>query len=217
MKIQNYVEDNTISLNDKLIGTDSEGNNTRNYTLESISDLFGVTPKYKVFTALLTQSGGGDTQYINWDDDPNTLTVGVTYTITSNDDNSNFIPNGAPDNNVGTSFIATSSVVAWGTDNTGDNQVSYNGGAPVATVLENTIGNIWFIYTGVGLYSVESNGLFTVDKSFSLIGTPSEGVQNNNFAGVNFESDSKFIIYVVEGDSIDDLLSKTPIEIRVYN
>lgn len=173
--------------------------------------------KYKVFTALLTQSGGDNTQYINWDDDPNTLTIGVTYTITSNDDNTNFVIAGAPNNNVGTSFVATSQIVGWNIDSQGDNQVSYNTGAPVATILENTIGNIWFAYNGVGSYFAMSNHLFTVNKSMGLIGTPTEGVLNNNFAGINSFGDTTFIISVMEEIPSNDLLYNVPIEIRVYD
>ena len=40
--------------------------------------------------------------------------------------------------------------------------------AVVATVLENTIGNIWFIYQSNGLYWINSNGLFTIDKTWGF-------------------------------------------------
>jgi hypothetical protein len=178
-------------------------------------------PPYKVFTALLTQSGGDDIQYINWDDNLNTLTIGVTYTITGNDDNSNFIPNGAPNNNVGTSFIATSSIVAWGTGNTGDNQVSYNTGAPVATVLENTIGNIWFTYDGVGTYFINSNGLFIESKTTLNIETLNTLSNGNIFKVFGDICSYPNIIAILGlntlGEPVDGGLYNTPIEIRVYN
>jgi len=169
-------------------------------------------PVYKVFTALLTQSGGDDSRSIT----DGITTIGVSYTI-ANYVAGDFTIIGAPNNLVGTSFIATGIFPDWGLSF--GSQLVFNFGAPVATILENTIGNIWFTYTGVGTYGVESNGLFIIDKSLSIIGTPSEGVQNNNFAGVNFGGDSQFQINVVEpaGVNIDDLLDRTPIEIRVYN
>ena len=177
------------------------------------------TSKYKVYTALLTQTGGDDIQAINWDDDPNTLTIGVTYTITSNDDNSNFIPNGAPNNNVGTSFVATSSVVAWGTGNIGDNQVSYNTGAPVVTVLENTIGNIWWTYTDIGNYIFNSDGLFNENKILSFV-TPNY-FNDYNIIGVMYSDINSGQITTINISNLtqpsNGLLYKTPIEIRVYN
>jgi len=179
------------------------------------------TSKYKVYTALLTQSGGDNIQVINWDDDPNTLTIGVTYTITGNDDNSNFIPNGAPNNDVGTSFVATSSVVEWGTGNTGVNQVSYNTGAPVVTVLENTIGNIWFTYNAVGVYNINSLGLFTENKTFNTVSdnldlrTPNAQRFSFNYTDINTGIITVFDPIAEAGQ--DGNLINTPIEIRVYN
>lgn len=178
------------------------------------------TSTYKVYTALLTQSGGdavfgqnGGTA-VGYSPE---LTIGVTYYISDNFQmECDFTNVGAPNNEVGTYFVATGTTPnTWGTYG----NLIFNTGAPVATVLENTIGNIWFTYNGVGTYSVVSNGLFIVDKSLSIIGTPLEGVQNNNFAGINYSGDSEFRINVVQpaGVSLDDLLYQTPIEIRVYN
>jgi len=174
-------------------------------------------PTYKVFTALLTQSGGNNLT----DQTSGTFTIGVSYNIDvylAGDDFSNIggppaSVNGAWD---GAWFIATGTTPL---NYSNGSLTQWNTGAPVATVLENTIGNIWFTYISFGYYTVESNGLFIIDKSLSIIGTPVEGVQNNNFAGVNFGGDSQFSISVVEpaGVNVDDLLYKTPIEIRVYN
>jgi len=55
MRIKNYLEDGTISLDDKLIGTDAQdSDNTKSYTIQ---DLQKVIRGYKVYTALLTQVG----------------------------------------------------------------------------------------------------------------------------------------------------------------
>jgi hypothetical protein len=71
MKIQSYPEDNNISLQDKVTGTDADdGKKTKNYTFQAIKDFFiaqgfgggssgasaETTPSYKVYTALLSQS-----------------------------------------------------------------------------------------------------------------------------------------------------------------
>ena len=172
-----------------------------------------ATPTYKVYTALLTQSGGDNIQYINWDDDPNTLTIGVTYTITENTA-TNFIPNGAPNNNVGTSFIATSSIVDWDNSNIGPNQVSFNTGAPVVTVLENTIGNVWFTYLEAGVYQFNSDELFTLNKTLIFIGNA------GSFIGVAYSSSTnsgELDMNNPVGAREDSTLLQTPIEIRVYN
>ena len=165
---------------------------------------------YKVYTALLTQSGGDDIQVINWDDDPNTLTIGVTYTITENDNNTDFISVGSPNNNVGTSFVATSTIVNWPVGpSTGNNQVLYNTGAPVVTVLENTIGNIWFTYQDVGNYFVNSDGLFITNKTYIDFGGFYGG---DNW--INIYDNSNVIELFGSNNGI---LANIPIEIRVYN
>lgn len=62
-----------------------------------------ATPKYKVYTALLTQSGGNNFQSIS----SGPLTIGVTYQIISQGANDDFTNVGAPNNNLGTYFVAT--------------------------------------------------------------------------------------------------------------
>jgi hypothetical protein len=191
--------------------------NVKYFASELQSDLLvsgNGASAYKVYTALLTQSGGDNPT----SDDNFSLTVGVTYTIgdfggpyTLGD----FTNVGAPDNNIGTSFVATGTTPnSWGIGI----QLFYNTGAPVVTVLENTIGNIWFTYDSVGTYLVNSNSLFTNSKSMSLIGSTFSGVQNGGLAGVNAAGDSLFYIYTsLNLATSDDELYNTPIEIRVYN
>jgi len=54
-KISTYPEPNPPSLNDFLLGTDvSDSDNTKNF---QISDIANLINPYKVYTALLTQSG----------------------------------------------------------------------------------------------------------------------------------------------------------------
>lgn len=175
------------------------------------SVIFNLTPKYKVYTALLTQSGGDDAQTI----DSGELTIGVTYRI--NQDNSGDFTNvGAPNNEAGTYFIATGTTPnSWGT-----NQLKYNTGAPVVTVLENTIGNIWFEFNNDGYYYVKSNNLFVSDKTFVLIGARDTNAANSVGNNYMFVSDSTTIIIDTQdlsGTLMNGNLYNTPIEIRVYN
>jgi hypothetical protein len=170
---------------------------------------------YRVYTALLTQSGGDDPLSINGDE-AIPLTIGVTYTIVDNTglDVTNV---GAPNNNVGTSFVATGTTPnSWGNID-GWSIISYNSGAPVVTVLENTIGNIWFTYTGVGDYSINSDGLFENLKTYySILSISDTATQQRN--GLFVINTNQIGISSGDGNVYENgYLFRTPIEIRVYN
>lgn len=175
--------------------------------------------KYKVYTALLTQSGSSNPQTIyigtNYG---STLTIGVSYTIDGND-TTDFTNVGAPNNNIGTSFVATGTIP----NNQNNNDITYltyNLGTPVVTVLENTIGNIWFEYKSVGDYRCNSDSLFTIGKT--TIDIDSYG-QNGNASGGALISNTtlnpvdKFTINTYKAGDSDDILAANRIEIRVYN
>lgn len=168
------------------------------------------TKPYKVYTALLTQSGVDNQQNIT----SGILTKGVTYRIESGDgDYSNV---GAPNNNEYTYFVATADAepTTWGLLG-----LSYNTGAPVVTVLENTIGNVWFTYDGVGNYSIYSDGLFTENKTTFSIILMGDDLSNGYLCkGYIQEPNSCSIVTGDISTNYDDVLYwKTPIEIRVYN
>lgn len=173
-----------------------------------------IDPKYKVYTALLSQSGGDNVQTLSA---PNSLTIGVTYFILQTDTGCDFTNVGAPNNDYGTYFVATGTTPnSWGeSDNAA---LEYNLGAPVVTVLENTIGNIWFTYFEEGKYVCLSNNLFTVDKT--TIDIDAHGQNGNSDAlifNTTLNDDIKFSIYVYKGMPVDDMLQKNRLEIRVYN
>ncbi len=183
-----------------------------------------IDPKYRVYTALLTQSGGDDPQQVIGDGTqpggfpPNNIIEGVTYTISSNTDG-DFIPFGAPNNDIGTSFVAT--------QNTGYYsaifELDYNTGAPIVTVLENTIGNIWFTYNTIGRYSANSDSLFTLSKTYSTIesqaiDTVGDGIKTATITYDNPVDDAVVInTGIVSDQQYDSFLTSTPFEIRVYN
>jgi hypothetical protein len=180
----------------------------------------GAPLSYKVYTALLTQSGGDSPDY----DNGIYFTVGMTYTIiqkpgTSSYTLGDFTNVGAPNNEIGTSFIATSSDTAsnWGTNI----DVSWNSGAPIATVLENTIGNIWFTYEQPGYYRINSNGLFTVNKTYPDLKNVFGSQWNKNIWESIEESLLPDVLTMVNYNSADsvfeDGIEKFRIEIRVYN
>ena len=165
-----------------------------------------IDPKYKVYTALLTQSGGDNPNIplVNGD----ALTIGVTYFMDEIIEG-DFLNVGAPNNNAGTYFVATGTTpTAWG-----ESTLTYNTGAPVATVLENTIGNIWFSYYTTGLYFIYSDSLFISDKTF-IIGSMwgDDNVSPRIFGG--YYSDESNLIFG-NGSGNDNL--QIYLEIRVYN
>ena len=176
-----------------------------------------IDPKYKVFTALLTQSGG-DGPTTNIGDE--TFYKGITYLIVDNPNNEDLSSIGAPNNNVGTYFICSRDVFG---EFTVSLNLGWNTGAPVVTVLENTIGNIWFSYAGSGAYTISSNGLFTDNKTIFQSNTFYESdygsiidcytsIRNNTSGAITLKSFSR-----VDGAEINNALYNTPIEIRVYN
>jgi hypothetical protein len=92
------------------------------------------------------------------------------------------------------------------------------GNDPTAIVLENTLGPITYQYSSVGRYIILSSSLFTTDKTFILIGN---AISQNPGELINFRilDDSTIVIWSLDntGSGADDILSNTPIEIRVYN
>jgi hypothetical protein len=165
----------------------------------------------------LTQNGGDNQEYLNF---PLLLIIGRTYKITSNAASADFTNVGAPNNNINTYFVATGETPAvWG-----EGELEYNGGAPVATVLENTIGNIWFTYDSDGQYYVNSDALFISNKT-ALFGGSTYYADDTtcsfgfNFANNNLDTSSLLIqSIVINADTrTDDIFKNAPIEIRVYN
>ena len=85
---------------------------------------------------------------------------------------------------------------------------------PVATVLENTIGSITIIRSGVGEYRVQSSGLFTLNKTTFDI-TPILGfIKQDQLSNIN---EITFITRGTSNITSDGLLASKKLEIRVYN
>ena len=181
--------------------------------VNQLVDQINKSVPYKVYTALLTQSGGDDPLSII---DTN-LQIGVTYTIDGIGFNTDFTNVGAPNNLDGTSFIATGT-----TPNNWDGcYLLYNTGAPVATVLENTIGNIWFTYGAVGYYIASSSpeSLFPVGKTVCFLGSVGDDASAPSYGFLRLVGTDQCRILTQDSTSVDSngVLNKTPIEIRVYN
>jgi hypothetical protein len=86
--------------------------------------------------------------------------------------------------------------------------------APVATVLENTVGTITITRSGTGEYTITSSGLFTLNKTTFDI-TPIQGfIKQSALSSINtivFETRSTSNV------ASDELLVSKKLEIRVYN
>jgi hypothetical protein len=183
--------------------------------------------RYKVYTALLSQKGGDILEAFTWEylsPKPKLpkLLKGVSYHIISNDSNTDFTICGAPSNSNGTNFVANGEQPKWVSPFEKEGsyiQIEWNTGAPVVTVLENTIGNIWFTYDGVGDYTVKSDGLFTDNKTTFNINLMGVDVTTGYvcLGDISDESTNRITIGSAKGNNDDILTDKTPIEIKVYN
>lgn len=169
---------------------------------------------YKVFTALITQSGTGDAPATIFGD--GSIIKGNSYYILENPNNENLTLVGAPNNSPGTFFIATETVSGKYSPNV---RLDYNEGSPTAIVLENTLGGVAFGYISNGRYSVNSNGLFKEDKT--TISIDAFGQDGNSpglavIGNTTLNDENKFTIVCSKGGEVDGVLQKTRIEIKVY-
>ena len=95
--------------------------------------------------------------------------------------------------------------------------------APVATVLENTIGEITFTYEDVGYYGVISDNLFTLNKTTFDISSKISFTEVGGDLTYSFVDDESFLsinTYTFETPDFvksNFMLDKNFIEIRVYN
>ena len=178
-------------------------------------------PVYRVFTALLTQSGGDNVEQISSGE----LTAGVTYLFAQSQAGDDFRNVGGPlvtyaDEFLGTSFVATLTATP---NNWVEAVLIYNTGAPVATVLENTIGNIWFTYAASGVYLIKSLGLFDPNKTFSFAASVNDASQGTLPLPVAIDPAQSTVdelpikVWSTSEATGNGYLFNTAIEIRVYN
>jgi hypothetical protein len=184
----------------------------------SVSDLQAQLLPYKSYTALIFQNGG-DAPSTRFGD--GTIEKGITYEIGANPDNEDLTLVGAPDNNVGTIFVATVDVTGAYTP---DVELLYNGGAPRVNVLENTLGvEITYEYATTGAYAaILSDGLFTSPEQYVVI---EAGETSNGGDTYTVQASPAFFNLVLiesylNNASSDDVISAnapTVLNIRIYN
>ena len=185
------------------------------------SIMFGLKPKYKVFTALVSQIGSSSPDVL----DNINLTIGVSYQIKDTGSGFDFTNVGAPNNDYGTWFIATGTTpTSWGNGG----QLNYNTGAPTVIILEDTIGGLGFEYKNSGTYQLHSNDKFTVDKTAVFVTTNVKTMSLNitqyQVILEIFENEQPESLQLytgdVNGNLLDDMLQgghPATVEIRVYN
>ena len=181
----------------------------------SMQDITDSIRPYKVFTALLTQSGGSSTVNAT----SGLLIVGVSYNIDTYNAGDDFSNVGGPAAGLpgewdGYSFLATGT-----TPNNWNNSslLISDEGAPVATVLENTIGNIYFEYRSAGEYACKSNSLFTENKTTIDIDAYCQNGNPETSLIYRDLDTSTFTIGTYKGGLGNDYLYNNRLEIRVYN
>lgn len=185
----------------------------------SVQDLaaqIAPQPAYKVYTALLTQNGASD----EFRKDTGLLIIGITYYINYNSPGMDFTNVGAPNNNLGTYFVATGTTPnSWGGDEASGPILLYNTGAPIVTVLENTIGNIWFTYSNIGIYKLHNSTLTNESKLYFNI--QSQEISSLGCGWNDEDGSGAFILSSIITDigtvRSNDFLYNTSFEIRVYN
>jgi hypothetical protein len=180
----------------------------------TVESLINQIKPYKVYTALLYQNGGDAPSPVYWDE---TLIKGVTYEIISLAPGDDVTQYGAPNNNIGTMFVCNQNAYLWG--NAGS-ELKNNTGAPVVTVLENTIGNVYWTVVTDGIYVgiVDEN---TIEQK-QVVFTPTQArstSSSSTFLKVDNNSiDGEVTITSTNGTiNTHSLISDFPIEIRVYN
>ncbi len=180
-------------------------------TVQDFAAQLAPAPTYKVFTALLTQSGADNPDSAT----SGTLSIGRTYEITDYQLGDDFTNVGAPSNANGVIFIATGDTpLVW----TNSSELFWDYGVPVVTILENTIGNVWFNYDVTGSYILKSSGLFTNNKTHLTMQAFLYGPDEDRRIGISTNDTSSIQIITTNGlVPANNNLENTSIEIRVYN
>jgi hypothetical protein len=182
------------------------------------SIMFSLKPNYKVYTALVTQTGVDNGSSI----DTGAVTKGVSYRLSAVSNASDFSNVGGPAAGFAVDdmyFVATDNLTPI---NYGGGTLYYNTGAPIVIAeLENTLGNIWFVYDNVGSFLCKSTELFTENKTYSTIGNPANCCSTDPFGGINISYADTNNLSIFSWKNLDalavDQLYLTTIEIRVYN
>lgn len=186
---------------------------------EDSQDTSSTLP-YKVYTALLIQNGPPTEDSAN----SGLLTTGRTYYINQYSPGMDFTNVGAPNNNLGTAFVATGTTPnSWGSG--ADYTLAYNAGAPIVKVLENTLDvAIYFEYVTLGNYiAIADKTLFDSPNAYVTISNQAYVAEGNYFAAQALPVFFNVVGITTSENGIpeDSVISNnyvpTILEIRIYN
>jgi len=191
---------------DKALLTDN-----RNYSLPDASGTIALESGTKQYKFLLSQSGGDDPQTAT----SGTLTQGVTYEIVAFETGDDFTPSGAPNNTIGTKWIANGVAPTWGNGS----ELGWNNGAPVVNANFG-LSDFWFeknivSESGTGFYYIKSNGNF-VNLFMPIIQGFAQS-DTTTFYYMQKVDNSTIRITTVDGggDRVDGILMETPIQFEI--
>lgn len=177
----------------------------------NFDELYNSIPTAQQYKFILSQSGGDDPQTAT----SGTLTQGVTYEIVDFETGDDFTPNGAPNNDVGTKWIANGVSPTW----SNGSEIGWNGGAPI---VDSSFGlnDVWFEKdtvsgSGTGFYYIKSNGNF-VNLFMPIIQGFAQPDANVLYFMQKVDN-STIRITTVDGggDRVDGVLMETPIQFEI--
>ena len=168
----------------------------------------GATAQYKF---LLSQTGGDDPQTAT----SGSLTQGVTYEIVAFETGDDFTPSGAPNNDVGTKWIANNVAPTW----SNGSEIGWNGGAPFiyAQISDYTSYPFWFEWNSDGVYNLVKTGDFDNTKTFYNMNFQSNDPSADFTYGARMKLNSGFIVFSSfdTNTPANDIIDKAPVEITI--
>jgi len=160
---------------------------------------------------LLSQTGGDDPQTAT----SGSLTQGVTYEIVAFESGDDFIPSGAPNNDVGTKWIANGVAPTW----SNGSEIGWNNGAPFiyAQISDYTSYPFWFNFQANGYFTSDKDGGFDDTKTAYFINPQSDDPSEKQGSTRMKLAVGTIYFTSFDGNYADasGILDKTPVEITI--
>lgn len=171
-------------------------------------EIGGGVQQYKF---LLSQTGGDDPQTAT----SGSLTQGVTYEIVAFETGDDFTPSGAPNNDVGTKWIANGVAPTW----SNGSELGWNEGAPFiyAQISNYTSYPFWFEPNGFGSAKCLKDGGFDDTKTWYVINVQSDDPSEKIGLTRMKMQGGEIFFTSFDGTYADasGILDKTPVEITI--
>jgi len=211
-KISAYDDDETLSDNDRLVGTDNPSGRTKEFPLSSLTTYLstkGIGGASAYDVAVLNGFVGTEEE---WLDSLHGVDGKSAYELA------------VIDGFVGTEAEWLASLEATRPYNVYTALITQSGTSnPTVAVLENTTGQtITWAYSSTGLYIATSSGSIFTNLKTAFFATPSVYLGSTYPYNILFDrlSDTQVFIRTIKTDStatdVNSVLTKTTIEIRVY-